>query len=89
MTNLLQEALAVVSQLPEAEQNAIVSDGAQPIAQLIWQQLAHRTHQLNPTPIDFMQFAGIANAEETVILQELETEIDELRQLDLQRQIDL
>ncbi len=81
MTNLLQEALAVVSQLPEAEQNAI--------AQLIWQQLAQRTQDLNPTTIDFMQFAGIANAQETVILQELETEIDELRRLDLQRQIDL
>ncbi|MBD2626126.1 hypothetical protein [Trichormus variabilis] len=81
MTNLLQQAYAVVSQLPEDEQNNI--------AQLIFQQLAKREQLLNPQTIDFMQFAGIASAEETILLQNLESEIEEQRLLDLQRQIDL
>lgn len=81
MTNLLQEAFTVVSQLPEAEQNAI--------AKLILQQLAQRNQLLHQTPIDFMQFAGVADAEETILLQTLEREIEEQRSLDLQRQIDV
>ncbi|MGM3305299.1 hypothetical protein ACSQ6I_04800 [Anabaena sp. WFMT] len=81
MTNLLQQAYAVVSQLPEDEQNEI--------AQLIFQQLAQRQQLLHPTNIDFMQFAGIANSEETLLLQNLEHETEEQRLLDLQRQIDL
>lgn len=81
MTNLLQQAYAVVSQLPEDEQNNI--------AQLIFQQLAKREQLLNPQTIDFMQFAGIASSEETILLQNLESEIEEQRLLDLQRQIEL
>lgn len=81
MTNLLQEAFAIVSQLPEAEQNAI--------AQLILQQIAQRDQAPHKIPIDFMQFAGIASAEESILLQTLEREIEEQRSLDLQRQIDL
>jgi hypothetical protein len=45
--------------------------------------------ELHPTPVDFMQFAGITNAEETAVLQTLEHEIEEQRSLDLQRQLDL
>ena len=71
MTNLLQEAFAAVTQLPEAEQNAI--------AQLILQQIAQRDRSLHKIPIDFMQFAGIASAEETILLQTLEREIEEQR----------
>ncbi|AFZ23249.1 hypothetical protein Cylst_0924 [Cylindrospermum stagnale PCC 7417] len=82
MTNLLQEAFAVVSQLPEAEQNAMVYAPLEAIAQLIWQQLAQREQQRHQTPIDFMQFAGIASAEESLLLQRLEDEIDELQSLD-------
>jgi len=81
MTNLLQQAYAVVSQLPEDEQNEI--------AQLIFQQLAQRQQLLHPQNIDFMQFAGIANAKETILLQNLEHEIEEQRLLELQRQIEL
>jgi hypothetical protein len=81
MTNLLQQAYAVVSQLPEDEQNNI--------AQLIFQQLAKREQLLKPQTIDFMQFAGIASAEETILLQNLESDIQEQRLLDLQRQIEL
>ncbi|MCM0594526.1 MAG: hypothetical protein HEQ35_21580 [Gloeotrichia echinulata IR180] len=81
MTNLLQEAFAVVSQLPDAEQNAI--------AQLILQQIAQRDQAMHKIPIDFMQFAGIASAEESIVLQTLEHEIEEQRSLDLQRQLDL
>jgi hypothetical protein len=81
MTNLLQQAYAVVSQLPEDEQNEI--------AQLIFQQLAQRQQILHPKTIDFMQFAGIASAEETILLQNLDHEIEEQRLLDLQRQIEL
>ncbi|ALB41998.1 MULTISPECIES: hypothetical protein [unclassified Anabaena] len=81
MTNLLQQAYAVVSRLPEDEQNEI--------AQLIFQQLAQRQQLLHPKTIDFMQFAGIANAEETILLQNLEHEIAEQRLLDLKRQIEL
>ena len=81
MTNLLQQAYAVVSRLPENEQNEI--------AQLIFRQLAQRQQLLHPKNVDFMQFAGIANAEETILLQNLEHEIAEQRLLDLQRQIDL
>ncbi|MFM7405902.1 MAG: hypothetical protein ACKO3K_04340 [Cuspidothrix sp.] len=55
MTNLLQQAYSVVSRLPEDEQNEI--------AQLIFQQLAQRQQLLQPKNIDFMQFAGIVNAE--------------------------
>jgi hypothetical protein len=36
-----------------------------------------------------MQFAGIASAEEIVLLQNLEHEIEEQRLLDLPRQIEL
>ena len=36
-----------------------------------------------------MQFAGIASAEESIVLQTLEHEIEEQRSLDLQRQLDL
>jgi hypothetical protein len=36
-----------------------------------------------------MQFAGIANAEETILLQKLDHEIEEQRLLELQRQIEL
>ncbi|AFZ59020.1 hypothetical protein H6G54_23620 [Anabaena cylindrica FACHB-243] len=68
MTNLLQQAYAVVSQLPEDEQNKI--------AQLIFQQLAQRQQLVPPTNIDFMQFAGIANSEETLLLQNLEHETE-------------
>lgn len=32
------------------------------------------TNELHPTPVDFMQFAGIANAEEAVLLQTIERE---------------
>ncbi|QSV55055.1 MAG: hypothetical protein HEP80_15400 [Dolichospermum sp. UKL201] len=81
MTNLLQQAYAVVSRLPENEQNEI--------AQLIFQQLAQRQRLLHPKNVDFMQFAGIANAKETILLQNLEHEIEEQRLLDLQRQIEL
>ncbi|MBH8555989.1 hypothetical protein I8751_27340 [Nostocaceae cyanobacterium CENA357] len=81
MNDLLQKAFAVVSKLPETEQNAI--------AQLIFQQLAQRDQSLHQIPIDFMQFAGIASDEETMLLQALEREIEEQRSLDLQRQIDL
>ncbi|QEI39997.1 hypothetical protein BMF77_00554 [Dolichospermum sp. UHCC 0315A] len=73
MTNLLQQAYAVVSRLPEDEQNEI--------AQLIFQQLAQRQKLLHPKIIDFMQFAGIASAEETILLQNLEHEIAEQRLL--------
>jgi hypothetical protein len=81
MTNLLKQAFAAVSQLPEAEQDAI--------AQIIWEQLAKRHQLLHQTPIDFMQFAGIANSEKGMILETLESEIYEQRLLDLQRQIEL
>ena len=81
MTNLLQQAYVVVSRLPEDEQNEI--------AQMIFQKLAQRQQLLHPKNIDFMQFAGIANAEETILLQNLEHEIKEQRLLDLQRQIEL
>ena len=81
LPELGQQAYAVVSRLPEDEQNEI--------AQLIFQQLAQRQQLLHPKTIDFMQFAGIANAEETILLQNLEHEIEEQRLLDLQRQIEL
>jgi hypothetical protein len=81
MTNLLQQAYAVVSRLPEDEQNEI--------AQLIFQQLAQRQQLLHRKNVDFMQFAGIANAEETILLQKLDHEIEEQRLLELQRQIEL
>ncbi|MDD1428078.1 hypothetical protein MEO94_27230 [Dolichospermum sp. ST_sed9] len=66
MTNLLQQAYAVVSRLPEDEQNEI--------AQLIFQQLAQRQQLLHPKNVDFMQFAGIANAEETIQAESLENQ---------------
>ncbi|MDM3849865.1 MAG: hypothetical protein PT120_11075 [Aphanizomenon gracile PMC649.10] len=81
MTNLLQQAYAVVSRLPEDEQNQIV--------ELIFQQLAQRQQLLHRKNVDFMQFAGIANAEETILLQKLDHEIEEQRLLELQRQIEL
>ncbi|MEA5617663.1 hypothetical protein VB711_07410 [Cronbergia sp. UHCC 0137] len=81
MTNLLQQAYAVLSRLPEYEQNEI--------AQLIFQKLAQRQQLRHPKTIDFMQFAGIGSAEETILLQNLEHEIEEQRLLDLQRQIEL
>ncbi|MDB9307773.1 hypothetical protein PN471_03755 [Aphanizomenon sp. CS-733/32] len=81
MTNLLQQAYAVVSRLPEDEQNEI--------AQLIFQQLAQRQQLLHRKNVDFMQFAGIANAGETILLQKLDHEIEEQGLLELQRQIEL
>jgi len=45
--------------------------------------------EVHPKPVDFMQFAGIASAEESALLQTLERDIEEQRSLDLQRQIDL
>ncbi|GAX34694.1 hypothetical protein [Nodularia sp. NIES-3585] len=81
MTELLQQAYAVVSRLSEAEQNEI--------AQLIFQQLAKRQQLPHPKTSDFMQFAGIATEGETMVLQTLEREIEEQRLLDLQRQIEL
>jgi hypothetical protein len=83
MNILLQKAFGVVSQLPETEQNEI--------AEIIFAKLAEKLGQKSPpsTLVDFMQFAGIANAEERVILQNLEQEITAQRLLDLEREIEL
>ncbi|BAZ81707.1 hypothetical protein PN497_18775 [Sphaerospermopsis kisseleviana CS-549] len=57
MNQLLEQAFAVVSQLPEQEQNEI--------AQIIFQKIVQNQQLLQPKymdkNIDFMQFAGIAN----------------------------
>jgi hypothetical protein len=79
MNTLLQKAFSVVSQLPETEQKEI--------AELILQTISQKLPQQKS--IDFMQFAGIANEEETIILQNLEHEIEEQRLLDLERHIEL
>ncbi|MFM7371847.1 MAG: hypothetical protein ACKO2Z_29480 [Sphaerospermopsis kisseleviana] len=85
MNQLLEQAFAVVSQLPEQEQNEI--------AQIIFQKLAQNQQLLQPKymdkNIDFMQFAGIANSEESILLQQLEHEIEEQRLLDSSREIEL
>ncbi|MFM5980379.1 MAG: hypothetical protein ACKO9I_07560 [Sphaerospermopsis kisseleviana] len=85
MNQLLEQAFAVVSQLPEQEQNEI--------AQIIFQKLAQNQQLLQPKymdkNIDFMQFAGIANSEESILLRQLEHEIEEQRLLDSSREIEL
>jgi hypothetical protein len=85
MNQLLEQAFAVVSQLPEQEQNEI--------AQIIFQKLAQNQQLLQPKymdkNIDFMQFAGIANSEESILLQQFEHEIEEQRLLDSSREIEL
>jgi hypothetical protein len=85
MNQLLEQAFAVVSQLPEQEQNEI--------AQIIFQKIVQNQQLLQPKymdkNIDFMQFAGIANSEESILLQQLEHEIEEQRLLDSSREIEL
>ncbi|MBC5794430.1 hypothetical protein H5968_04510 [Sphaerospermopsis sp. LEGE 00249] len=85
MNQLLEQAFAVVSQLPEQEQNEI--------AQIIFQKLAQNQQLLQPKymdkNIDFIQFAGIANSEESILLRQLEHEIEEQRLLDSSREIEL
>lgn len=79
MNSLLQQAFSVVSQLPETEQNEI--------AKLIFQKISQKLS--DSKNIDFMQFAGIANEEESILLQKLEREIEEQRLLDIERQIEV
>ncbi|MFM6104899.1 MAG: hypothetical protein ACKPEO_02695 [Sphaerospermopsis kisseleviana] len=85
MNQLLEQAFAVVSQLPEQEQNEI--------AQIIFQKIVQNQQLLQPKymdkNIDFMQFAGIANSEESILLRQLEHEIEEQRLLDSSREIEL
>ncbi|GCL37055.1 MULTISPECIES: hypothetical protein [Sphaerospermopsis] len=85
MNQLLEQAFALVSQLPEQEQNEI--------AQIIFQKIVQNQQLLQPKymdkNIDFMQFAGIANSEESILLQQLEHEIEEQRLLDSSREIEL
>jgi hypothetical protein len=85
MNQLLEQAFAVVSQLPEQEQHEI--------AQIIFQKIVQNQQLLQPKymdkNIDFMQFAGIANSEESILLQQLEHEIEEQRLLDSSREIEL
>jgi len=83
MNSLLQQAFSVVSQLPETEQNEI----AKLIFQKISQKLPQKLSDLKN--VDFMQFAGIANEEESILLHNLEREIEEQRLLDIERQIEL
>ncbi|MEB3150934.1 MAG: hypothetical protein VKL60_18190 [Sphaerospermopsis sp.] len=85
MNQLLEQAFAVVSQLPEQEQNEI--------AQIIFQKIVQNQQLLQPKymdkNIDVMQFAGIANSEESILLRQLEHEIEEQRLLDSSREIEL
>jgi len=83
MNILLQQAFSVVSQLSETEQKEI--------AELIFQQISQKLPQKlsDSKNVDFMQFAGIANEEESILLQNLEREIEGQRLLDIERQIEV
>jgi len=83
MNSLLQQVFSLVSQLPETEQDEI--------AQLIFQKISQKLPQKlsDSKNVDFMQFAGIANEEESILLQNLEREIEEQRLLDIERQIEV
>lgn len=87
MNSLLQQAFSLVSQLPETEQNEIAKLIFQKISQKIPEKLPQKLS--DSKNVDFMQFAGIANEEERIILQNLEREIEEQRSLDLERQIEV